>query len=429
VKVKERDKVVLTNAVAEFHKEVPKDEQPAPASSETTRASTPAVPSGPMRPTEAIFAAINDYLAENPDTAKKVGKVFLFKLSNPDSVWTLDLKNSAQCVAGAKGAADCTLELSDDDWVAMASGKADPMQLYTSKRLKISGDLMASQKLNFLKNIDPSKVQKYLTGAGRPGAAETPRTATASTPGSTGSTWPMTAAADVFIGIHDYIMQHPELVTKVGKKFLFKLHDPDESFVLDLKSPPGGAFAGTASDADCTLTMSNADWLAMTSGKADPMQLFTTQKLKIAGDLMASQKLNFLKKIDPEAAKAAIARVRGSNVQSSPAPMGPSVSSKVFESLAAKLSGDPSLVAKLDGPVLFKVTDGEKLAFVMDNQGVHKGEADAPTTVSLSEDALSELAKDGDIKRLYQHGRLRVDGVLTPLHHLHDRRVFAGLLA
>jgi 3-hydroxyacyl-CoA dehydrogenase/3a,7a,12a-trihydroxy-5b-cholest-24-enoyl-CoA hydratase len=424
VKVKERDKVVLTNAVAEFHKEVPKDEQPAPAKSEAASPAAPAAPSGPMRPTEAIFAAINDYLAENPETAKKIAKVFLFKLSSPDSIWTMDLKSTGQCTAGAKGAADCTLELSDDDWVAMASGKADPMQLYTSKKLKISGDIMASQKLNFLKKIDPSKAQKYLTGAGASAPA-----ATASAPSTGGSSWPTSAAADVFIGIHDYIAQHPELVTKVGKKFLFKLSNPDESFVLDLKSAPGGASVGVASDADCTLTMSNEDWLAMASGKADPMQLFTSQKLKISGDLMASQKLNFLKKIDPEAAKAAIARVRGGGAATSAAPKGPSVSSKVFEALTAKLSSDPSLGAKLGGPLLFKVTDGEKLAFVIDDKGAHKGEAAAPTTISLSEDALAELAKSGDVKRLYQHGRLRVDGVVAPVHQLHHSALFSGLLA
>jgi 3-hydroxyacyl-CoA dehydrogenase/3a,7a,12a-trihydroxy-5b-cholest-24-enoyl-CoA hydratase len=239
VKVKERDKVVLTNAVAEFHKEVPKDEQPAPAKTESASASPSA--SGPMRPTEAIFAGINDYLAENPDVAKKVGKVFLFKLTGPDSTWTLDLKSEGKAVSGAKGAADCTLELSDDDWVAMASGKADPMQLYTSKKLKISGDIMASQKLNFLKKIDPSKVEKYLEGSS---AAASPTTG--------GSSWPVSAAADVFIGIHDYISQHPELVSKVGKKFLFTLTNPDASFVIDLKTAPGGASVGVASDADCS---------------------------------------------------------------------------------------------------------------------------------------------------------------------------------
>ena len=41
----------------------------------------------------------------------------------------------------------------------------------------------------------------------------------------------------------------------------------------------------------------------MATGKADPMKLFMDKKLRITGDIMASQKLEFLKKIDPKAAK------------------------------------------------------------------------------------------------------------------------------
>ncbi|MBL8678849.1 MAG: SDR family NAD(P)-dependent oxidoreductase [Myxococcales bacterium] len=421
VKAKERDKVVLTNAVAEFHKEIPKEEQPAPKAAESAASAAPS--GGPMRPTEAIFAGINDYLAENPDVAKKIGKVFLFKLTGPESVWTMDLKNEGKASAGAKGAADCTLELSDDDWVAMASGKADPMQLYTTKKLKISGDIMASQKLNFLKKIDPSKVAKYLGGAAASAPASSSSGATTG-----GSSWPSGLAADVFIGIHDYIAKHPELVAKVGKKFLFTLTGPDASFVIDLKSAPGGASSGVAQDADCTLTLSTDDWLAMASGKADPMQLFTTQKLKISGDLMASQKLNFLKKIDPEAAKAAIANVRGGAGASAAAAAatGPSPSAKVLDALVARLGQNPSLGAELGAPVRVKVTDGEKLSFVLDAKGAHKGDGDAKTTVSLSEDALVELAKSGDVKSLYQHGQIRVDGEVGPAQKL---GILKGLLA
>ena len=75
--------------------------------------------------------------------------------------------------------------------------------------------------------------------------------------------------------------------------------------------------------------------------------------------------------------------------------------------------------------MLFKVTDGEKLTFVIDDKGAHKGEAATKTTLSLSEEALAALAKSGDAKHLYQHGQLRVDGDLGPVHNL---SLFAGLL-
>jgi hypothetical protein len=44
----------------------------------------------------------------------------------------------------------------------------------------------------------------------------------------------------------------------------------------------------------------------MVSGKADPMKLFQGGKLKISGNVMASQKLDFLKKIDRKEFEAAL---------------------------------------------------------------------------------------------------------------------------
>jgi 3-hydroxyacyl-CoA dehydrogenase/3a,7a,12a-trihydroxy-5b-cholest-24-enoyl-CoA hydratase len=40
----------------------------------------------------------------------------------------------------------------------MATGKANPMKLFSSGKLKIGGDLMASQKLDFLMKVDPNDV-------------------------------------------------------------------------------------------------------------------------------------------------------------------------------------------------------------------------------------------------------------------------------
>ena len=77
------------------------------------------------------------------------------------------------------GTVDCTLELADADFMAMTSGKADPMKLYMGGKLKISGDLMASQKLDFLKKIDPKLAQEAIMkkrgGGGAPRLRLTPR--------------------------------------------------------------------------------------------------------------------------------------------------------------------------------------------------------------------------------------------------------------
>ena len=42
---------------------------------------------------------------------------------------------------------------------------------------------------------------------------------------------------------------------------------------------------------DCTITMADADFMAMAEGKLDGMQAFMGGKLKIKGNMMLAQKL------------------------------------------------------------------------------------------------------------------------------------------
>jgi putative sterol carrier protein len=46
--------------------------------------------------------------------------------------------------------AACTLDLSDADFMAMATGQADPMKLFTSGKLKVSGDATLATRLTKL---------------------------------------------------------------------------------------------------------------------------------------------------------------------------------------------------------------------------------------------------------------------------------------
>eukprot|EP00434_Breviolum_minutum_P045976 symbB.v1.2.041348.t1/scaffold8087.1/size7741/2 len=75
--------------------------------------------------------------------------------------------------------------------------------------------------------------------------------------------------------------------------FQFVISDagPEGKFVLDLKNGSGAAKAGEESSADCTITMADADLMAMAEGKLDGMQAFMGGKLKIKGNMMLAQKL------------------------------------------------------------------------------------------------------------------------------------------
>merc|ERR1712068_55925 len=83
----------------------------------------------------------------------------------------------------------------------------------------------------------------------------------------------------------------PALVKMGGAVFQFIISDADIKFVLDLKNGNGSAKFGEEGSADCTITMADADFLAMADGKLDGMQAFMGGKLKIKGNMMLAQKL------------------------------------------------------------------------------------------------------------------------------------------
>ncbi|CAE7611682.1 HSD17B4 [Symbiodinium sp. CCMP2592] len=85
----------------------------------------------------------------------------------------------------------------------------------------------------------------------------------------------------------------PELVKIGGAVFQFVISDGGDAgkFVLDLKNGSGSAKAGEEGSADCTITMADADFMAMAEGKLDGMQAFMGGKLKIKGNMMLAQKL------------------------------------------------------------------------------------------------------------------------------------------
>ena len=92
-------------------------------------------------------------LATNPEKAKDVAAVYLFKVSGPDGgTWTADLKTSPPtCVAGAGATPQCTIEASDADFRTMIDGGMPAaMQLFFSGKLKVQGDPNLATKLSKL---------------------------------------------------------------------------------------------------------------------------------------------------------------------------------------------------------------------------------------------------------------------------------------
>jgi 3-hydroxyacyl-CoA dehydrogenase/3a,7a,12a-trihydroxy-5b-cholest-24-enoyl-CoA hydratase len=418
-KVKERDKVVISNAAIELYKEIPVQVRAIEKKAAAPAGGAKAAASGEPTSAEA-FAVIKDYIEKNPAMAAEIGKTFLFRLSGPDSAWTLDLKNGKGGVSAGGDKGDCTLDLSDADFCAMVAGKADPMKLWTEKKLKIGGDVMASQKLMFLKKIDPKQAAEVVAKMRGAAGADAGAGAPAAPSGEPTS-------AEAFAVIKDYIEKNPAMAAEIGKTFLFRLSEPDSAWTLDLKNGKGGVTA-SGDKGDCTLDLSDADFCAMVAGKADPMKLWTEKKLKIGGDIMASQKLMFLKKIDPKEAAGVVAKMRGAGGGEPASPAGSGTGTgtgtgtgvtkaakapAILKALGERIAKTPGL-AKEVGAIVQLLVTGPDSAFLVDLKNgagsVKEGTGAADITLKLSDDTLEKLAKGESFRDHYQRGDVRVDG-------------------
>jgi len=281
-KVKERDKVVISNAAVELYTEVP--QKKSKASAPAAASAAPAAGAAPGKITSGlVFEAIGAYLTKNPDVAAKVGTVFQFKLTAPASQWTLDLKLN-QVARGETAVPECTLELSDADFMAMTEGKANPMKLFTSGKLKISGNVMASQKLDFLTKIDRKAMEAAAAGvvaapAAAPAASEAPAPAASA------------RAPEVFKALADRLAANPALAAELGAVVQFNVTGPDGQWVVDgAKVTPGRNSAAAA-----FLTLSDEDLAALAAGTADAKALFQHGRLRVDGDVRVAHRLGVLK--------------------------------------------------------------------------------------------------------------------------------------
>ncbi|MCW5803324.1 MAG: SDR family NAD(P)-dependent oxidoreductase [Deltaproteobacteria bacterium] len=404
--VKERNEVCISNAAIELWKELPRPkDRSKPAAAAASGGGAPVPNSGD------IFRAIGTFVGGNPATAEKVKTNFLFKLSAPESAWTIDLTTPPGTVSeGVAGKAACTLEMTDADFMAMATGQADAMKLFSTGKLKISGDVMASQKLGFLKKLTPEMV---LAETKKRGGAPAAAAAAPAVPADYVPT-----VDDVFAVIEEYLKQNPELAGKVGVTYLWKIGA--HRYVLDLKNGTGSVKPGDGAG-ECTLELSEEDFLALTQGKADAMKLFTSGKLKISGNVMASQKLQFLSKLDPTKAVEVVAKRRGAGgaggavaPAAAPAASAESPAPKIFAALAKRIAENPNLKGEVRATLAVDI-DGQKQTFELGGADAKKVDA----TLTITGADFADLASGKtSAKALYQFGKLKVDGDVSVAHRL-----------
>ncbi|XP_074851097.1 peroxisomal multifunctional enzyme type 2 [Carettochelys insculpta] len=142
-KVKETGDVAITGAYVDLTSALDK-----PSTKEPIKASG--------LQSDLVFEEIRRRIKEvGNQLVKKVNAVFQWDITKdgqPAAQWTIDLKNgSGEVYQGpARGSADTTYILSDQDFMDVVLGKMNPQKAFFSGKLKVKGNIMLSQKLEMI---------------------------------------------------------------------------------------------------------------------------------------------------------------------------------------------------------------------------------------------------------------------------------------
>ncbi len=84
----------------------------------------------------------------------------------------------------------------------------------------------------------------------------------------------------------------PDVVAKINSVYQFNISGPGGGqWSVDCTQPGGAVASGPSPGAKCTVSCTDADFLAIVNGKLNPQMAFMSGKLKIQGDMGLAMKL------------------------------------------------------------------------------------------------------------------------------------------
>lgn len=111
---------------------------------------------------DVLFKMMDEYTKANPEQVKKINGIFLYHIlvkGKPQATWTLDMKKGEVYRGNPKsGNPDATLTLEDADMMEIALGKLTPQMAFMRGKIKITGNIMLTQKLTSLIKASRSKL-------------------------------------------------------------------------------------------------------------------------------------------------------------------------------------------------------------------------------------------------------------------------------
>jgi len=228
---------------------------------------------------------------------------------------------------------------------------------------------------------------------------------------------------DVFDEIEKGMASDPTLISTIGGVFHFVVNG--KSWTVDLKNGSGSVKSGTPSTkADCTITINDADFVNMMTGKVNGQNLFMQGKLKIQGNMGLAMKLDKLprKKADQPASapKSQPASAPKSQPASTPsASTGSGLKSvAVFEELTKRIASNPGFVQQIGGIYQFDITgaNGKSQSWNVDLKNgkgtVAEGKSDkAECTLTIGDDDfVGMMTGKLNSQQLFMQGKLKIKG-------------------
>ena len=113
----------------------------------------------PTNASELFDDLVPKGLAAFPDKARELNAIYCFKITGDGGgEWTVDTTaNPPTCTKGDTGKAQCTIDVTHDDFKAMLADPNAGMQLYFQGKLRVSGDPMLAMKLQQLFELARTK--------------------------------------------------------------------------------------------------------------------------------------------------------------------------------------------------------------------------------------------------------------------------------
>jgi len=231
------------------------------------------------------------------DLVKSTGAIYQWNLQTSNGLkhFTIDLKNGDGDVhEGAAKSADCTLTLSEADFISLTEGKLNSQQAFMAGKLKIAGNMSLAIKLG--KVLEEAR--KGASTSPAPSSSPAPFSNAAPTPSSNAAPAPA-AKSDfdsdvVFQEMSSRLKDDPSVVKDVNAVIHWVLSKAGntKTWTSDLKNAPGFVKEGEHGKADVVISISDSDYIDLVSGKLNPQQAFMGGKLKLKGNMAIAMKLD-----------------------------------------------------------------------------------------------------------------------------------------